>query len=150
MPEPKQIGEILAKTSADKGFPAAEAQYNDLKSKYYGAQAYDFSETGLIATARPLIQQNRDDEAIKFLELNARLFPKSAATYVTMAQAQQGKKDTAGHREPREGARDRPEERPGAAHAGPVEEVALDRSEPGGLRNPCNGGGRVRSLPVAC
>jgi tetratricopeptide (TPR) repeat protein len=95
VPEPKQLAEILAKTSADKGFPAASAQYDELKSKYYGAQAYDFSETGLIATARPLIQ-SRPDEAIQFLELNLKLFPKSAASYVTMAQAQQGKKDNPG------------------------------------------------------
>jgi tetratricopeptide (TPR) repeat protein len=95
VPEPKQIGEILAKTSKDKGFAAASAQYTELKTKYYGAQAYDFSETGLIATARPLIQQNRNDEAIQFLQLNVQLFPKSAASYVTMAQAQQGKKDNA-------------------------------------------------------
>jgi tetratricopeptide (TPR) repeat protein len=67
-----------------------------LKSKYYGAQAYDFSEAGLIATARPLIQQNRNDEAIQFLQLNVTMFPKSAASYVTMAQAQQAKKDNAG------------------------------------------------------
>ena len=95
VPEPKQIGEILAKTSKDKGFAAAEAQYNELKGKYYGAQAYDFSEQGLIATARPLIGQNRQDEAVQFLQLNAKLFPKSAASYVTMAQAQQSKKDNA-------------------------------------------------------
>jgi len=95
VPEPKQIGEILAKTSKDKGFAAASAQYTELKTKYYGAQAYDFSEQGLIATARPLIQQNRQDEAIQFLQLNVSLFPKSAASYVTMAQAQQGKKDNA-------------------------------------------------------
>ena len=94
VPEPKQIGEILAKTSMDKGFAAASAQYTELKTKYYGAQAYDFSETGLIATARPLIQ-SRPDEAIQFLQLNLTLFPKSAASYVTMAQAQQGKKDNA-------------------------------------------------------
>lgn len=95
VPEPKQLSEILAKTSADKGFDAAEAQYKDLKSKYYGAQAYDFSENGLIATARPLIG-NRTDEAMKFLELNAQLFPQSAETYVVMAQAQQAKKDMPG------------------------------------------------------
>lgn len=96
VPEPKQIGEILAKTSKDKGFAAAEKQYGELKTKYYGAQAYDFSEQGLIATARPLIQQNRQDEAIQFLQMNVKMFPKSAASYVTMAQAQQGKKDNAG------------------------------------------------------
>jgi len=94
VPEPKQIGEILAKTSAEKGFGAASAQYTELKTKYYGAQAYDFSETGLIATARPLIQ-SRPDEAIQFLQLNLTLFPKSAGSYVAMAQAQQGKKDNA-------------------------------------------------------
>jgi tetratricopeptide (TPR) repeat protein len=93
VPEPKQIGEILAKTSKEKGFAAASDQYKELKAKYYGAQAYDFSEQGLIATARPLIQQNRQDEAIQFLNLNLTMYPKSAASYVTIAQAQQGKKD---------------------------------------------------------
>jgi tetratricopeptide (TPR) repeat protein len=95
VPDPKQIGEILAKTSADKGFPAAQAQYNELKAKYYGAQAYDFSESGLIAAATPLMQ-NRTDEAIQFLNMNLQLFPKSARTYVALAQAQEVKKDTAG------------------------------------------------------
>jgi tetratricopeptide (TPR) repeat protein len=92
VPEPKQLAEILAKTSADKGFAAAKAQYNELKSKYYGAQAYDFSETGLLATATPLIQ-NRTDEAIQFLQMNIELFPKSVPSYVALAQAQQAKKD---------------------------------------------------------
>ena len=95
VPQPKQIGEILAKTSAEKGFAAASAQYTDLKSKYYGAQAYDFSESGLIATATPLMQ-NRTDEALQFLQLNLQLFPQSARTYIAMAQAQQVKKDNAG------------------------------------------------------
>ena len=95
VPEPKQLSEILAKTSADKGFAAAQAQYNDLKSKFYGAQAYDFSEAGLIATATPLIQ-NRTDEAIQFLRMNLQLFPKSVPSYVALAQAQVAKKDTAG------------------------------------------------------
>ena len=95
VPQPKQIGEILAKTSADKGFAAASTQYSELKSKYYGAQAYDFSESGLIATATPLMQ-NRTDEALQFLQMNLQLFPQSARTYVAMAQAQQVKKDNAG------------------------------------------------------
>jgi tetratricopeptide (TPR) repeat protein len=92
VPEPKQLAEILAKTSAEKGFPAASAQYDELKSKYYGAQAYDFSESGLIATATPLIQ-TRTDEAIQFINLNLKLFPQSARSYVTLAQAQEAKKD---------------------------------------------------------
>jgi len=94
VPQPKQLSEILAKTSAEKGFAAASAQYMDLKAKYYGAQAYDFSEAGLIATAQPLIQA-RTDEALQFLNLNLQQFPRSARTYVTMAQAQVAKKDNA-------------------------------------------------------
>jgi tetratricopeptide (TPR) repeat protein len=95
VPEPKQLAEILAKTSAEKGFAAASAQYSDLKTKFYGAQAYDFSESGLIATAQPLIQA-RTDEAIQFLQLNLTLFPQSARTYVALAQGLQAKNDNAG------------------------------------------------------
>lgn len=93
VPEPKQIGEILSKTSAEKGFPAAAAQYDELKAKYYGAQAYDFTDRGLIATATPLMQ-SRTDEAIQFLNLGLQKFPQSAPTYVALAQAQEAKKDT--------------------------------------------------------
>jgi hypothetical protein len=95
VPEPKQLAEILARTSAEKGFAAASAQYNELKAKYYGAQAYDFSEAGLIATAQPLVPA-RVDEAIQFLNLNLGLFPQSARTYVALANAQVAKQDTAG------------------------------------------------------
>jgi hypothetical protein len=95
VPEPKQLAEILGKTSAQKGFAAARAQYMDLKSKYYGAQAYDFSENGLIATARPLVAM-RTDEALQFLRFNLELFPESAESYVLMSEAQVAKNDTAG------------------------------------------------------
>jgi len=95
VPEPKQLAEILASTSAEKGFAAAATQYNELKGKYYGAQAYDFSESGLIATAQPLVPA-RADEAIQFLNLNLTLFPQSARTLVALANAQVAKKDTAG------------------------------------------------------
>lgn len=93
VPEPKQIGEILAKTSSEKGFPAAAAQYDELKTKFYGAQAYDFTDRGLIATATPLMT-SRNDEAIQFLNLGLQKFPQSAPTYVALAQAQEAKKDT--------------------------------------------------------
>jgi len=95
VPVPKQIGEILAATSAEKGFDAARAQYTELKGKFYGAQAYDFSESGLIATAQPLVPA-RADEAIRFLQMNLELFPRSARTYVALAGAQQAKNDKAG------------------------------------------------------
>jgi hypothetical protein len=92
---PKQLADILPATAADKGMPAALAQYDELKQKYYGAQAYDFTENGLITSAQRSIQNNKPDDAIAFLEKSAQMFPKAAQNYVIMAQAYQRKNDKA-------------------------------------------------------
>jgi hypothetical protein len=73
---------------------AAFAEYKELKARYYGAQAYDFSETGLLGAAQA--SMTRPDDALAFLRMNTELFPRSARTYVAMAQAQALKNDTAG------------------------------------------------------
>ena len=90
---PKQLADILADTSASKGTAAAVAQYKELRNRYYGAMAYDFSEGGLLAAAtRP---GTRPEEAIVWLQLNLEYYPKSARTYVTMAQVHQRANDKA-------------------------------------------------------
>jgi hypothetical protein len=88
---PKQLADILAETSASKGAVAAVAQYKELRSRYYGAMAYDFSEGGLIAAAtRP---GTKPDEAIVWLQLNLEYYPKSVRTYLAMAQIHQRAND---------------------------------------------------------
>ena len=89
---PKQIVDILLETAADKGTPAAIDQYRDLRKRYYGASAYDFSENGLITMALQQ-RQAKPDDALQWLQLNVELNPKSARSYVLMAQIQDQKGD---------------------------------------------------------
>jgi hypothetical protein len=90
---PKQLGDILAQTAMDKGTPAAIAQYKDLRKQYFGAQAYDFSEAGLITIAQRSTAADAPDDAMAWLQLNLEYFPLSSRTYAAMAQAQQKKND---------------------------------------------------------
>lgn len=92
---PKLLPDLLAETSAKSGTTGAVQQYRDLRAKYYGGQSYDFSEAALVATATPLINANKPDDAIALLQLNAEFYPKSSATYAALGQAYVKKNDTA-------------------------------------------------------
>jgi hypothetical protein len=92
---PKLLPDILTETAAKSGAAAAVQQYRDLRSKYYGGQSYDFSENALVAAATPLINANKPDDAITWLQLNAEFYPKSSATYAAFGQAYAKKNDTA-------------------------------------------------------
>lgn len=90
---PKQLPEIVAATTAEKGLPAAVAQYRDLRKQYYGAQAYDFSEAGLLPFAQRLTQGSKADEALSWLQLNLEFYPASARTFLAIGQAYDRKGD---------------------------------------------------------
>jgi len=90
---PKQLTEILDQASAEKGLSEAVAQYKDLRKRYFGAQAYDFSEGTLIAYAQRATQANKPDEAIAWLQVNLDYYPLSAPTYAGLSQAQQKNND---------------------------------------------------------
>ena len=93
VPIPKQLTDVLNETVNSKGLDAAVAQYKDLRTKYYGGMAYDFSENGLITMASRAIAADRADNALAWLNLNLEFYPKSSRTYQTMAQAHQRKND---------------------------------------------------------
>ncbi len=90
---PKQLADILTATAADKGVPAAIDQFRELRKQYYGAQAYDFSDNGVIMIAQRQMQAQKPDDALAFLALNTEFYPNWARTYVVMAQAYNAKKD---------------------------------------------------------
>ena len=90
---PKLLPDVLTDTASKSGMPAAIQQYRDLRTKYYGGQSYDFSEAALVATATPLINANKPDEAIALLHLNAEFYPTSSATYAALGQAYAKKND---------------------------------------------------------
>ncbi len=87
---PKQLVDILTQTAAAKGSPAAITQYKDLRKQYFGAQAYDFSETGLVTIAQ---RAAAPADTIAWLQLNLDYFPFSSRTYAALSQAQQKQND---------------------------------------------------------
>jgi hypothetical protein len=93
VPIPKLLHDVLTETTAAKGTEAAVAQYRELRTKYFGAQAYDFSEAGLIDIAQRSIAASKLDEALTWLNLNLEFYPKSSRTYLTMAQTHERKSD---------------------------------------------------------
>src|SRR5580765_1489587 len=91
---PKLLPDVLTETAAKSGTAAAVQQYRDLRTKFYGGQSYDFSENGIVSSAIPLINANKPDDAITWLQLNAEFYPKSSATYAALGQAYAKKNDT--------------------------------------------------------
>jgi len=92
---PKLLPDVLTETSTKSGTAAAVQQYRDLRAKYYGGQSYDFSEAALTAVATPLINADKPDDAMTWLNLNLEFYPKSSATYAALGQAYAKKNDTA-------------------------------------------------------
>jgi hypothetical protein len=96
VPIPKQIADVVADASTTGGSAAGLAKFKELREKFYGGQSYDFSEGGLLAVAQRAQAANKTDDAIAYLQANLEYYPKSARTYVAMAQLKNGKGDKAG------------------------------------------------------
>ncbi len=90
---PRPLVQVLGDTVNTKGLDAAVSQYRELRTTYFGGMAYDFSEMGLINMAQAATNADKADNAIAWLNLNLEFYPKSARTYVAMAQAHQRKND---------------------------------------------------------
>ena len=87
---PRLLPDILGDTVAARGTAAAIGQYKDLRKQYFGAQAYDFSETSLLTVAQ---RAATPADTIAWLRLNLDYFPFSSRTYAALAQAQQRQND---------------------------------------------------------
>ena len=92
VPIPRQLPDILTDTLREKGSAAAIAQYRDLRERFFGRQAYDFSEDTLVGLAQR-ISATRADDAIALLKLNLEYNPKSARSYSAIAYAYTRKYD---------------------------------------------------------
>jgi hypothetical protein len=90
---PKQLTAIVMETAAKDGVAKALQQYQDLRKEYYGAQAYDFTDTSLFNAANQSLQANKPDDAIAFAQLNLAFNARSARSYQVMSQAFQRKND---------------------------------------------------------
>jgi len=91
---PRQLDEILLQTLREQGASAAVGQYLELRSRYYGRQAYDFGEDTLIGVAQRVADAKPDD-AVALLQLNLEFYPRSAHSYMALAHAYTRKIDDA-------------------------------------------------------
>jgi tetratricopeptide (TPR) repeat protein len=96
VPIPKQITDIVADAAAAGGSAAGLARFKELREKFYGGQSYDFSENGLIQIAQRASTAGKPDDALAYLQANLEYYPKSARTYVVMAQIKNAKGDKPG------------------------------------------------------
>jgi tetratricopeptide (TPR) repeat protein len=84
--KPQTLRAALANASEARGADSATALYRALRSRYYGAAAYDFSEGALAVAASDLARLNQQPSALALLKLNLEYYDKSALTYQTMGQ----------------------------------------------------------------
>lgn len=83
---PRPLGDVLWETRQKEGIDAAVAQYRDLRTRYYGKQAYDFGEQTLLVLSQR-IANARPDDAIAFAKLNIEFHPQSSQSYQALAFA---------------------------------------------------------------
>jgi tetratricopeptide (TPR) repeat protein len=89
--QPRTVNAVLAENLEQKGVPEATALYRELRKKYYGSAAYDFSETPLNILGESLMAKNKPAEAAAMMELNAELNkPLSGWGLAVLAKAHAG------------------------------------------------------------
>jgi len=86
VPIPMQIGDIVWQTARQQGGEAAVAQYRELRSRFYGRQAYDFGPQPLIPVSERLANV-RPDAAIAILRMSIDYHPDFVQSYISLAYA---------------------------------------------------------------
>jgi tetratricopeptide (TPR) repeat protein len=90
--DPRQLSEILTQTLKTQGAPAAIEKYRELRTQFFGRQAYDFGENTLIGVAQQ-ITSIRPNDSIALLQLNLEFYPRSASSYAEIGFAYTRKLD---------------------------------------------------------
>ncbi len=92
---PMTLEEELTEVLDTDGLEAAVARYRDLRERFHGRAAYDFTERSLNQLGYNLLGAGKNQEAIAFFKLNAENFPASGNVHDSLAEAYM----TAGQRE---------------------------------------------------
>lgn len=94
--KPQTLRAALAGAVEAKGADSAIALYRDLRLRFFGSAAYDFSEPSLNAAADEVNRlPNQRPAAIALYKLNLEFFPQSIPAYSAVAQLQLASNDTA-------------------------------------------------------
>jgi hypothetical protein len=68
--EPEPINRVLLRTIEKHDVQTAITKYKELREKYYGGAAYDFTETPLNQLTEALLEQDRGKDAAAIMEMN--------------------------------------------------------------------------------
>jgi len=71
--EPEPIHMVLLHTIEKHDVQTAITQYKELRDKYYGGAAYDFTETPLNQLTEALLEKDRGKDAAAIMEMNVAL-----------------------------------------------------------------------------
>ncbi|HYJ32246.1 MAG TPA: c-type cytochrome [Candidatus Binatia bacterium] len=84
---PTTLTEELMVTYDRAGIDSTLDAYQKLKGRYFGRDAYDFSENGLADFGAELQKKGRADDAIRVHQLNVQQYPTSMRAYGALEQA---------------------------------------------------------------
>jgi hypothetical protein len=93
--KPTTLEATLGETIRTAGADSAVAQYRRLRERYYGSAAYDFTVQRLMELALILSRDNRNDDAVRMLELDAEFFPQNASVQRQLGETHVARADTA-------------------------------------------------------
>ena len=96
-PTPATLVEELGWTYETSGIDSTVAQYQALRTRFYGRNAYDFGEGSLIDLGESLSDKGKHEDAIRVNQLNVEQNPNSARAQDGLAEAYAaaGQKDQA-------------------------------------------------------
>lgn len=86
VPRPQMLENILSDLVPAHGVDSTVARYHELRERYYGGFAYDFSESMLRRLAEGLAEDGMQDEAARMLSLNLEMYPDSWQTHFMSSQ----------------------------------------------------------------
>lgn len=92
---PIPLSALVQDVTVTAGADSAVRAYKALRARYYGRDAYDFSEPSLNIAAFRTARAGKPDEALALLRYNEELFPNSSAMAVFKGNIQLMKGDTA-------------------------------------------------------
>jgi hypothetical protein len=92
---PVPLATLVQETTVSVGVDSALSAYKVLRDKYYGRDAYDFSEASLNTAAFRTARAGKVIEALKLLDYNEKLYPKSSGMSVFRGNILLMKGDTA-------------------------------------------------------
>ena len=79
---PVPLFTVIADAAVAVNADSAARAYRALRTRYYGRDAYDFSESALNTAAFRVARAGKPDDALALLKLNEELFPSSSGMYV--------------------------------------------------------------------